>query len=232
MAPAGRLRKMDRALNLFLRYPERGKVKTRIAAHLGDDFAHKLYLSFLRDLFASAGKVNAHVIVTYASEGDVDEAAAASEWGYEAHRQSGKNLGERMFNSMKRIFRMGYERCVLMGSDIPDLPAETLAESFIALDTHDYVLGPSEDGGYYLVGTKKEKLHESVFQGIPWSTGGVLKATMRAMDAGGLGCRILGPWSDIDDMEDLRAFYTRNLQGTASTFTMQFLMKSGIFTLP
>jgi rSAM/selenodomain-associated transferase 1 len=121
--------------------------------------------------------------------------------------QRGENLGERMKNSFTEAFTMNFKRVVLIGSDIPDLPLEFIEEAFHSLQEKDVVIGPSLDGGYYLIGFKDKTFSSQVFKGIPWSTERVFEQTTKILEREGLTVHFLKPLRDIDTIEDLRNLF-------------------------
>ena len=108
------------AFILFLKYPERGAVKTRLANVLGEDLTYELYQCFLADISAMTREIKAETIIVYSGP----EGVSFSDFpGIQCFRQRGNNIGERMHNAFADVFAQGFERCVLIGSDSPDLPA-------------------------------------------------------------------------------------------------------------
>jgi rSAM/selenodomain-associated transferase 1 len=118
--------------------------------------------------------------------------------------QRGEDLGERMKNGFVEAFAMNFKRVVLIGSDIPGLPLEFIEEAFAFIREKDSVIGPSLDGGYYLIGFNDKKFSPGVFEGIPWSTGRVFEGTMKILEREGLTVHTLKPLRDIDEIDDLR----------------------------
>ncbi len=114
------------------------------------------------------------------------------------------HLGERMKNGFLEAFNMGAKRVVLIGSDIPDLSLELTEEAFTSLEENDVVLGPSYDGGYYLIGFTHHTFSPHVFEGIPWSTETVFEKTLRILNQAGQRIHILKHLRDIDTVEDLK----------------------------
>ncbi|MCP4134630.1 MAG: glycosyltransferase [bacterium] len=214
--------KTNRALILFFKHPQKGMVKTRLAKDLGNESTYELYKNFLRDLFETAQKTDAEKIIFYSvSEEKNGNAFAPAEYTYRSEPQWGSDLGARMYNAFDSVFSMGYENAVLIGSDCPDIPAETINSAFTNLSTHDLVLGPSRDGGYYLVALTKDSLSRSLFTGITWSTETVLEETLLKTASAGKKHRLLETRNDIDELDDLKNFYQHN-KNTAS-HTAQFL---------
>jgi len=208
------------ALILFLRYPERGAVKTRLAGALGQDLTYELYTCFLADLSLMVCEVEAEKVIVYSGP---ENAAFPDFPGLRLIRQRGQDIGERMYFALADVFALGFERCVLIGSDSPDLPARLVNDAFEKLMSADVVLGPSLDGGYYLIGCKRATLCPSMFTGIPWSTAGVLPETLKRMAEAGFLLAELDAWLDIDEMDDLKQFYRRNKDRTLMLQTTKLL---------
>jgi rSAM/selenodomain-associated transferase 1 len=215
----------ENAFILFLKYPKRGCVKTRLADALGHDLAYELYLCFLADIAAMTHHVNAQTMIVYSGPTGMSFPDFP---GAKCLLQRGSDIGERMHFAFQDVFALGFERCVLVGSDIPDLPAGMINDAFEILRSVDMVLGPSTDGGYYLVGCRPDSLRPSVFSGIPWSTASVFSETLKRITEAGLESAELPPWSDIDELADLRKFYERNSNPTSTSQVIHFLKIKGI----
>jgi len=200
-------------------------VKTRLACALGHDVAYELYLCFLADISTMTRQVHAQTIIVYSGPAGVSFPDFPD---VPCLYQRGRDIGEHMYFALQDVFALGFERCVLTGSDIPDLPAEIINDALEILHSTDVVLGPSTDGGYYLVGCNKDSLRQSIFSDIPWSTDGVFPATLKRIAATGLAVAQLPEWSDIDEIEDLKAFYQRNSHETSTSRVIHFLKTKGI----
>jgi hypothetical protein len=124
--------------------------------------------------------------------------------------QEGNDLGEKMKNAFVRSFSAGTEKAVLIGSDIPDLSMAIIDEASVSLDTCDAVIGPASDGGYYLIGFRKDSFLPGVFEGIPWGTESVCGETLRLLYRAGCRVHVLPEWHDIDTADDLRSLFVRN----------------------
>jgi rSAM/selenodomain-associated transferase 1 len=195
---------------LFLKAPVSGRVKTRLAAALGDDAALDLYRNFVLD-----------ILDTFENEGSPysiffyppDAKALIFGW-LGQHRQylpqEGTDLGERMKNAFTRVFQEGQDRAIIIGSDMPDLPARLLNEALESLVTHDCVIGPAADGGYYLIGFAKAGFRPTVFDNIAWSTERVFAETMLRLEHDGARVHVLPLRRDVDTIDDLRDFFERN----------------------
>jgi len=117
--------------------------------------------------------------------------------------QKGASLGEKMQNSFEKGFNDGFEKIILIGSDLPDLSAEIIEQGFDALENNDVVFGPAEDGGYYLVGMKK--LQKFIFEEKPWSEPNLLKTTLEELGKQDTSFSLLETLNDIDTFEDLKS---------------------------
>lgn len=189
-----------RALAIFAKWPIAGQAKTRLVPVLGSAGARDLARSFLLDAVELARRVEgADVVVFYTPR---DQRRAFQELvgsSVALVAQNGDNLGERMSNALSHLSTRGYEFSALMGTDLPTLPLNRLVS---ALGTsRSVVLGPSLDGGYYLIGVRT--LHRHLFEGIEWSTSRVLGQTLDRITALGLDVECLEPWYDVDTPDDL-----------------------------
>jgi hypothetical protein len=122
--------------------------------------------------------------------------------------QEGNSLGERMYAAFRRAFR-DCRRAVLIGTDTPDLPPSLVEEAFRSLRTHDAVIGPAFDGGYYLIGLSVDSLVPDLFRDLPWGSARVFELTRQIFEEHGLEFHLLPRWGDIDDYDDLAAFFDR-----------------------
>jgi rSAM/selenodomain-associated transferase 1 len=124
--------------------------------------------------------------------------------------QAGADLGERMKNAFQHCFADGFDDVIIIGSDIPDLPPEIFAEAFAALENRGAVIGPAADGGYYLIGFRKETFAPEAFEGIVWSTQAVFAETVARLERVGVGVHLLPSWRDVDTVDDLRDLVRRH----------------------
>lgn len=196
----------DRCLLFFIKNPEKGKVKTRLASVMGDHLAVLLYREFILKILETLKSGNSPFYIFFYPKSSLK---VLKEWlggHYRYMPQKGKDLGERMKNGFREIFALGFRRVILIGSDLPDLPLEFIEEAFTSLNEKGVVLGPSYDGGYYLVGFERKNFLPQVFDGIPWSSSTVFKATMKVLKGSRRTVHILKHLRDIDTIEDLRSF--------------------------
>ena len=194
----------NRCLLFFLKNPEKGRVKTRLASAVGDEMAVRLYRRFLLETLFTLNRGTFLFYLCFYPENSLSDLKRWLGEDYLYMPQSGENLGERMKNGFVEAFSMNFKRVVLIGSDIPDLPLEFIEEAFTSLQEKDAVIGPSFDGGYYLIGFKDKNFSVRVFEEIPWSTKRVFEETMKVLKQEGLTVHALKPLRDIDTVEDLR----------------------------
>jgi uncharacterized protein len=191
------------ALCIMAKAPEAGQVKTRLCPPLSPEEAAQLYRCFLMDKIAQVRRVTAaEPVLAYAPEGagGIFEALAP---GFRLLPQRGGDLTSRLLSVLERLFEAGFGGAIVIDSDTPTLPSGLLerAVTHVVSREHDVVLGPSEDGGYYLIGLGR--LHRALFEDMPWSTPVVLEETLRRVRDLGLTAAQLEPWYDVDTGADL-----------------------------
>lgn len=201
---------MKRGLIVLAREPLPGKVKTRLAAAIGDQAAAELYESMLQDVLKTVRELSDVDVVVY---WDCREGALpllAEKYRCRSRRQITGELGERMRGAFEEMFADGCELCCIIGSDAPDLPLPYLQEAYRLLSAPpaDVVLGPSLDGGYYLLGLRQ--VCPELFSDIQWGSAAVLDQSLSAAEDSGRSVSLLPVWRDIDTLEDLQAFQERN----------------------
>jgi len=191
-------------LLVFVRAPEAGRVKTRLAAAIGAQAALRVYRRLAEHTMVQARALAAEgveVRVHHAPDGAGEAVRAWLGDGPRYLPQASGDLGMRMRDAFDRAFTDGADRVVIVGSDLPELSAPLLHRAFHLLDTHPAVVGPARDGGYYLLGLRG--MIGGIFDGIEWSTPGVLAATLDRLRAAGVEPAMLETLSDVDTVEDL-----------------------------
>lgn len=193
-----------RALILFAKNPLPGKVKTRLSPPLSPEEAAGLYCCMLQDSLGMA--LSLHDITPFLFFQDDAGAAeyfAASAPEIAVAPQRGRDLGERMQNAFTELLGRGFSQVAIIGTDSPDLPPEYIYEAFDLLEYEhtDVVFGPAEDGGYYLLALKR--VWEELFRGLPWSSDGLLAASVTTAQELCLGVSSVPQWHDIDSAADL-----------------------------
>jgi len=189
-------------LGMFAKYWEPGRVKTRLAATIGPDAASALYREFIYCLALRLDAIGQRRVVYFTPN---DRAAdfrelLPSSWDLET--QCDGDLGRRMQHYFDHSLCRGSDRIVLIGSDSPTLSPRIVEKAFRALEDHRVVLGPTTDGGYYLIGVRDAV--PPIFEGIEWSTRAVWQQTIEALQRSGTNYAELEPWYDVDERPDLQ----------------------------
>jgi hypothetical protein len=184
-------------LFVFVRNPELGKVKTRLAASVGDETALAIYKFLLAHTQKVTQQLPCDKAVYYSVK--IREHDIWDKNTYQKHQQTGTHLGSRMQHAFLDSFKNGYEKAVIIGSDLPDLEERHILEAFQQLNTNDVVLGPAKDGGYYLLGMKK--LHSDIFQNKKWGTASVREETLKDLEK--VAVHLLEELNDVDVLEDI-----------------------------
>ena len=187
---------------MFVKEPKLGFVKTRLAKTCGDEFTLDLYKLFVKDLTNTLSnqeydfKLCAYPNLTLINQ---------TFGNFDNFLQVNGDLGLKMKTAFEQQFDKEYDKIVLIGSDTPHISHEIIKESFKQLEYHDIVLGPSLDGGYYLIAFNKNTFYDEVFEGITWSTSVVLEQTLQKLHKKNI--HFLKELNDIDDIDDLKDFY-------------------------
>lgn len=183
---------------VFTRNPELGKVKTRLAKTIGNQSALNIYNYLLNHTEQTIRNTTCDKAIFYSVK--IRENDIWSSNIYNKLQQKGKDLGSRMSNAFKYAFENNYEKVIIIGSDLFDLKPKHISTALNMLDKNDVVIGPAQDGGYYLLGMKK--IHSNVFENKNWGTETVLKDTLK--DLKHLDVFHLKELNDIDTFEDIR----------------------------
>ncbi len=198
------------ALVIFAKAPIPGQVKTRLCPPLTADEAATLHGSFVIDMLertkTAAAKLKLPLdryLACAPSSTLVFFQIMEERHSVKLIDQVGDDLGARMQQAFATLFGKGYQRVFIVGADIPSLPLDHYKQALALLDTHDIVLGPAMDGGYYLIGLKQPR--PELFADIAWSTDRVLAATQEKAASLGLKTTLLPSWRDVDTIEDLQA---------------------------
>jgi hypothetical protein len=185
------------ALIIFVRNSELGKVKTRLAKTIGNEKALAVYQDLLFHTMSVTQMVDCDKFVFY------DKSTAVNDiWSsnfFEKKIQRGVDLGVKMQNAFEELFNIGYKNCIIVGSDLFDLQTKHITDAFHKLERNHAVIGPAEDGGYYLLGLKK--IIPALFSDKNWGTETVLKDTLKNLSYYSVG--FLEVLNDIDTIEDL-----------------------------
>ncbi len=196
---------MDKNLVVvFVKEPKLGFVKTRLSKTIGDEKTLAIYKLFVKDIVenleARDGKFK---LCGYPTLNLINSTFGEFDNFLQVHG----DLGLKMCEAFRTQFDLGFEKIVLIGSDTPHLTDEIYDEAFKALDQNDIVLGPSLDGGYYLIAFNRSSFYEEVFKDITWSTDKVLEQTLQKLN--NKRVHLLKGLNDIDDINDLKDFYQK-----------------------
>lgn len=193
-----------KALIIFLKYPEIGKVKTRLAKDFNEVVATEFYRHCVEKIINELKeniRLEASIYLFCSEDRNIPNIKnwLGNDLKYKA--QAGKDLGERMKNAFIEVFMLGYQQAIIIGTDIPDLNSEIIINAFKLLNNFDSVVGPSKDGGYYLLGIKKN--HPEIFDGLNWSTGEVLSETIKKLNSKKISNTLLQELIDVDTAKNL-----------------------------
>ena len=187
---------MKNIILIFTRNPELGKCKTRLAKTIGDENALSIYKLLLNKTILATSNLDCDKVVYYS-----EKISENDNWDpniYQKEQQEGYDLGERMLKAFEQNFNKGYEKVIIIGSDLFELTQKHIEEAFLSLNSNDAVIGPAEDGGYYLLGLKDKK--EMIFKNKKWGTSTVRKDTLD--DLSNEHVHLLEVLNDIDIYED------------------------------
>ena len=191
---------MKRAVILFTRVPKPGVTKTRLLPVLSADQCAGLHWAFLRDLAAVYRQLDAHLFIAYTPDPDWESLKSVfPHAGYIP--QKGDDLGERMYRVLRKVLNLGYESVILTGADLPMMTAKHIDSGFAALEDHNIAIGPTSDGGYYLIGMKKPC--REVFRVEGYGGSNVFENTVMAAKDTGLSVGLALACDDVDTPEDL-----------------------------
>lgn len=211
---------------LFVRNPKKGAVKSRLARDLGEDAAISLYRNIVFDVLKTLKRGGYSVEICYHPPNAETE---VSEWlgkDFSYMPQEGRDLGERMLRAFIKAFSKGFLKVLIIGSDIPDITNAIINEAFQE-DESDAVIGPAFDGGYYLIGFRRDTLLPEIFYGIDWGTSTVYEKTLSIFEKHNYKVRVLPKLQDIDRLDDLRDFLKRNRnRELAESRTIEFIRKN------
>ncbi|MCZ6689668.1 MAG: TIGR04282 family arsenosugar biosynthesis glycosyltransferase [Planctomycetota bacterium] len=193
---------LDTALIVLAREPAPGRVKSRLARDVSEDRAAALYRAFILDtleLCEGAAAGSRWIAHTPDEAGGIFAALSGPGWGLIP--QGDGDLGDRLRRLFDQLFQHPYRRIIALGSDAPTLPSGIVKDAFRALEEKDVVVGPSLDGGYYLIGLSRPA--PALLEGISWGTDAVLSQTVDRIERAGLSLAMLPPWYDVDTIIEL-----------------------------
>ncbi len=216
---------VDTCVLLFCAVPKAGRVKIRLGEVLGHEVTADLYRLFVEDLLHGLEGVEADVRVHYLPVGDTPEQDMAAWLGNDRRciPQEGIDKGERMSRAMSQAFADGYTRVVLLHCDVPDFPPELVQKTLLDLDMKDVAIGPAYDGGYYLIGFRRDAFFPEVFDHIAWGEAEIFRPTMDRLRERGLEVLRLPDWNVVDTIWDVNVLLRTNRNSSfrkSSTFAV------------
>ena len=185
-------------LMVFVRNPQLGAVKTRLAAKVGDELALEIYMELMRYTAEVTQKVLVDKKVLYSKK--IEENDVWGKMNFSKELQTTGDLGQRMEKAFTTAFEQGYKKVLIVGSDLYKLKASHIEKALQQLDEKEVVIGPAQDGGYYLLGFKKNI--PALFLNKIWGTSNLLKETLNDLKTKSIA--LMEPLNDIDDFEDLK----------------------------
>jgi len=186
-------------LMIFLKNPEKGRVKTRLAARIGEEKAFEIYKALIERTKKATREIPFDKCVYYSSFIEHQDTFEKAE--YKKLVQEKGDLGAKMRGAFEQAFADGYQEVCIIGSDCHELSGSLIREAFDHLKSSDVVIGPSQDGGYYLLGMRR--LISGIFEGMPWSQAGLLRQTISFLEKNKYRYRLLPELNDIDTIEDI-----------------------------
>jgi rSAM/selenodomain-associated transferase 1 len=198
------MKKEDSCIIVFAKAPIMGHVKTRLAEDMDASAVLSLYRNFVKDIIDKIFDMGHHIKIFYDPSGSE---SLMREWLGDRHElvlQTGSDLGQKMANAFEYVFRNGTNQALLMGTDFPDLPKKIISDAMHVLKTNDAVIGPTIDGGYYLIGFSSATYLPMLFTDIPWGTSAVFQKTMDIFLSSGFVVHRLPEWRDVDVYDDLK----------------------------
>ena len=201
---------VNKTLIIFAKLPRPGEVKTRLGSEVGMSEASEIYQEFAQHAFSIGDQLSAKgvkIYLFYDARASKEDIQAWVRHSFVLTPQVGETLGERMYNAFEKTFNEGAHRSIVIGTDVPELDTATVLNAFELLDSHKVVVGPSTDGGYYLLGMNRPT--KEIFKGIKWSTDSVCRETIKRLDLLSLSYSVLPELADIDTKDDYARYLRR-----------------------
>ncbi len=195
----------DTAIIVFTKFPVEGKVKTRLAKNMGNKFAVSFYRVCAEHTFKELIKVKetgSELFLFYSEENEIEQVMNWAGNNFNYYSQQGNDLGLKMYNAFETVFKKGYKKVIIVGTDAPDVSMNLVQSVISVLDNYSVVIGPANDGGYYLLGFKSKLI--DLFSGIEWSTNSVFDNTIEKLNRSKINYFMLDELTDIDTAEDLQ----------------------------
>jgi uncharacterized protein len=216
---------LDNCLILMVKCPREGEVKRRLSTSIGEKNAVEIYKRSGLDVLDTIRDLDLDVKIGFYPP---DDRECIRSWlgdDLELIPQLGKELGEKQSLLLQEGFNLGYQKVCVMISDSPDIPGGHISSAFDRLSNADCVIGPSPDGGYYLIGFTRKGFQKEPFLNMKWSHGEVKKEMERRLGQLGVDLVEIEKWQDVDDLPDLKDLIARNPEDTGPKRTMDFLRR-------
>lgn len=212
-------------LLVFVKYPHPGQVKTRLAAQIGANCASDLYRACVADLLGTLDQADLQATMYCAPNASLTRYKTwlGPQWTYQM--QQGTDLGQRMASALLQSITPG-QATILIGSDLPDLPAKHILAAQQALHSAPLCLGPALDGGFYLIGLNTALPLFQIFADVTWSSSQTLTQVMANCHKFGLSPALIPPWPDLDSTADIQAFMAR--QAHISSLTRDYIRQNNL----
>ena len=197
--------KKETAIIVFTRFPVEGKVKTRLAKNMGNKFAVSFFRACAEHTFKELLKVEemgSDLFLFCSEENEIEQVMKWAGNNFKYYAQQGSNLGIKMYNAFSTVFKEGYKKVIIIGTDAPDVSMNLMQSAISVLDNYSVVIGPANDGGYYLLGFKSKLI--DLFSGIEWGTNSVFDNTISKLNNSKINYFVLDELTDIDTLEDLQ----------------------------
>jgi hypothetical protein len=222
--------KKDTAIIVFTKFPAEGKVKTRLAKTMGNKFAVSFFRVCAEHTFSElliVEEMGCDLFLFCSEEKEIEQVMKWTGNNFKYYSQQGSDLGIKMYNAFNTVFKKGYKKAIIIGTDSPDISNNLIQNAISVLENYNVVIGPANDGGYYLLGFKSKLI--DLFSGIEWSTNLVFDNTIEKLNSSKLNYFILDELTDIDTLEDLQ-YWLKNHKYDAAhpiklfleTFNKQF----------
>jgi len=189
-----------RIVGVFAKQPLAGQAKTRLAQTTSPEWAQRVAQALLEDSLDRFSMIQASRAIVYAPATAAAFFSPLAQGRYDLIPQCDGDLGHRLHHFFANARRHGYSRIIAVGADSPTLPIDYVEHAFTALEAHDVVIGPAQDGGYYLIGGSLQEL--AIFDDIPWSSTRVLEVTIECVQKASARLALLPPWYDVDTAAD------------------------------
>jgi rSAM/selenodomain-associated transferase 1 len=208
--------KKDIAIIVFTRFPVEGKVKTRLAKNTGNKFAVSFFRACAEHTFKELIKIKetgSDLFLFCSEENEIEQVKQWTGNNFDYYSQQGSDLGLRMYNAFDSVFKKSYKKVIIIGTDAPDVNMNIIQSAISVLDNYSVVIGPANDGGYYLLGIKSKLI--DLFSGIEWSTDSVFDTTIEKLNNSKIKYFMLDELTDIDTLEDLQ-YWLKRYKGDAA----------------